>query len=139
MLSNYCCDRFKTGCIFLTGLLHILIRCPVAKDRITLAVTCMPVQSSDCIDYTLLLRESEPEVSSLLLDGNCLESGCANYNVPRSRRAPPRNKVLTRVERGTHQVFCQKFIKLGEPKNKDKYTQVYTKELVVSEFRQWGA
>ena len=119
--------------------MHILIRCPVAKDRITLAVTCMPVQSSDCIDYTLLLRESEPEVSSILLDGNCLESGCANYNVPRSRRAPPRNKVLTRVERGTHQVFCPKFIKLGEPKNKDKYTQVYTKELVVSEFRQWGA
>ena len=37
------------------------------------------------------------------------------------------------------EVFCPKFIKLGEPKNKDKYTQVYTKELVVSEFWQWGA
>ena len=30
-------------------------------------------------------------------------------------------------------------MQLGEPKNKDKYTQVYTKEIVVSEFWPGGA
>ena len=35
----------------------------------------------------------------------------------------------------THPVFCPKFKKLGKPKDKAKYTQVYAGELVVSGIR----